>query len=148
MLPGIMLPEYPCTQPRLAGFTPQHARHPHARPSHAPPWPRPVLLTLPAPPCLPCRAWLLAAGPCRAALNYLGSKLPHTCASPNTYYQSFRGRCCHVALRDIAAGELLTTSYMPAQMNIMSTTARCGCRIPQLIHADPCCSCAGAATAT
>jgi hypothetical protein len=53
-----------------------------------------------------------------------GSKLTHTCDSPNTYYISCAGRGCHIALRDIAAGELLTTTYLVPEMQLLSVFGR------------------------
>eukprot|EP00878_Enallax_costatus_P010687 GHUV01011163.1.p1 GENE.GHUV01011163.1~~GHUV01011163.1.p1 ORF type:complete len:437 (+),score=141.56 GHUV01011163.1:225-1535(+) len=59
-----------------------------------------------------------------AAMYTQGSKLAHTCEIPNTCYKSFQTRGCHVAMRDISEGELLTTTYMPAELHIASTDAR------------------------
>ncbi len=47
----------------------------------------------------------------RTAVFSLGSKLTHTCALPCTTYTTEAGRGLHVAVRHIAAGELLTTDY-------------------------------------
>jgi hypothetical protein len=54
----------------------------------------------------------------------LGSKLTHTCGQPNTCYKSYHGRGYHVAVRDIAAGELLTTCYLGWGRRLGSTLAR------------------------
>jgi hypothetical protein len=53
-----------------------------------------------------------------------GSKLPHTCDVPNTTYAFCEGRGCHVATRDIAAGELLTSCYMGHRYLLLDTYAR------------------------
>lgn len=53
-----------------------------------------------------------------------GSKLAHTCDTPNTYYLSYKGRGCHIALRDIAAGELLTTTYLVPEVQLLSVFGR------------------------
>ncbi len=80
----------------------------------------------------------------RDALFPLGSKLTHTCGAPNTRYSCSYppaaaaaaagsigggGRGVHVALRDIDAGELLTTSYLAWPELLMSTAARYGRRM-------------------
>lgn len=57
----------------------------------------------------------------------LGSKLAHTCGSPNTQYKTYDGKGYHIALRDIAAGELLTTNYLDKRVQMMSTRMRCAC---------------------
>lgn len=58
-----------------------------------------------------------------------GSKLTHTCGEPNTAYQYSGGRGVHVAVRDIAPRELLSTSYIGAQelpaWALLSSAARC-----------------------
>jgi hypothetical protein len=53
-----------------------------------------------------------------------GSKLPHTCDNPNTTYAFCEGRGCHIATRDIAAGELLTSCYMGHRYLLLDTYAR------------------------
>jgi SET domain-containing protein len=53
-----------------------------------------------------------------------GSKLAHTCGSPNTQYKTYSGKGYHIALRDIAAGELLTTTYLDKRVNLMTTRMR------------------------
>eukprot|EP00882_Tetradesmus_deserticola_P023423 GHRQ01025489.1.p1 GENE.GHRQ01025489.1~~GHRQ01025489.1.p1 ORF type:complete len:191 (+),score=111.43 GHRQ01025489.1:594-1166(+) len=58
------------------------------------------------------------------AMYKAGSKLAHTCGSPNTYYISYKGRGCHIALRDIAAGELLTTTYLVPEVQLPSVFGR------------------------
>ncbi|KXZ44416.1 hypothetical protein GPECTOR_68g388 [Gonium pectorale] len=60
----------------------------------------------------------------RDALFPRGSKLTHTCGRPNTRYAALGGRGAHVALRDIAPGELLTSSYLGWPELLMSTAAR------------------------
>jgi hypothetical protein len=66
----------------------------------------------------------MPAAAARSALFRLGSKLAHTCAMPNTKYKSYDGVGYHVALRQIAAGELLTTSYFGWEQHLMSNPAR------------------------
>ena len=78
-------------------------------------------------------AWSYDGDTCKAsALFHYGSKLTHTCAPPNVKYCSglkqvspeLQGSACFLALRDIAAGDLLTVSYlMPNQLS-WSTPAR------------------------
>ncbi|WIA10294.1 hypothetical protein OEZ85_010488 [Tetradesmus obliquus] len=58
------------------------------------------------------------------AMYKAGSKLAHTCDTPNTYYLSYKGRGCHIALRDIAAGELLTTTYLVPEVQLLSVFGR------------------------
>jgi hypothetical protein len=54
----------------------------------------------------------------------MGSKLTHSCGAPSTAYKSFDGRGYHVALRDIAQGELLTTSYLSWSQRLNPTPVR------------------------
>jgi hypothetical protein len=61
---------------------------------------------------------------CRRAVFEFGSKLPHTCDIPNTTYAFCEGRGCHIATRDIAAGELLTSCYMGHRYLLLDTYAR------------------------
>ncbi len=65
----------------------------------------------------------------RAVLFDQGSKLAHTCAASNTRCFSFeRGELdaqgFHVAMRNIGAGELLTTSYTPPMAALASKPVR------------------------
>lgn len=70
------------------------------------------------------RSHVASSAACSTAVFEVGSKLAHTCSSPNTTYQSCMGRGCHVALQDIAQGQLLTTCYLHADDLVMSTFAR------------------------
>ena len=58
------------------------------------------------------------------ALFAVGSKFTHTCGQPNSIFKSCGGRGYHVALRDIAAGELLTTTYLEGGAMLMSKQYR------------------------
>eukprot|EP00967_Tisochrysis_lutea_P017349 scaffold19665_cov14-Tisochrysis_lutea.AAC.2 len=72
------------------------------------------------------------------AVFKFGSKLAHTCNQPNTnlskhaqltcalrYKSSDDGYGCHIAVRDIKNGDLLTTSYIDEEHLLCSTSARC-----------------------
>ncbi len=79
--------------------------------------------------CAACAHGHSAAGHpllCRPALFRLGSKVAHTCGQANTEYYCSEGFGCHVALRDIAEGELLTTSYLQRKLLLMPTPLRHG----------------------
>jgi hypothetical protein len=60
----------------------------------------------------------------RGALFAVGSKFTHTCGQPNSVFKSCGGLGYHVALRDIAQGELLTTTYLEGGPMLMATPYR------------------------
>ncbi|ODQ51152.1 hypothetical protein SAICODRAFT_157560 [Saitoella complicata NRRL Y-17804] len=78
-----------------------------------------------------------------SAVFELGSKLTHTCGSPNTEYSysltENRGR--HIALRRIQEGELLTTRYLAGPVEMMSAPLRQGILWQTKAFCCVCCKC-------
>lgn len=70
-----------------------------------------------------------AAAAAVPALFELGCRIAHTCGPPLLAYRSrdvpevYRGKGCFVALREIAAGELLTVSYIAAEDGLLLPVA-------------------------
>lgn len=52
---------------------------------------------------------------CTHALFLQGSRLTHVCGHPTTVYHYQNGYGCHRAMRDISAGEMLTSCYLGAR---------------------------------